>query len=113
VLGNLVVGDLALAELANLRLGGVDSGPQAHPGHHDLAQPRIGNADDLHLVHLGVGVEELLHLAGIDVFAAADDHVARAAGEVDAAVFVHDAQVAGVQPAVGADDLAVPSGSPS
>ena len=52
---------------------------------------------------LRVRVEELLDLAGIDVFAAADDDVARAAGEVDAAVLVHDAEVAGVQPAVRVD----------
>src|ERR1017187_6263656 len=68
VLGNLVVGDLALAEGANLRLGGVDSRFQARtqppPCRHNLAQPCVGDADDLHLVHLGVGVEELLHLAG-------------------------------------------------
>ena len=52
-----------------------------------------------------MGVEKLLHFAGIDVFAAANDHVARAAGDVEASVFAHHAQVAGVQPAVGLDHV--------
>ena len=84
---------------------GLEAGPQPDPGHYDLAQARIGNADDLHLADLGMGVEKLLHFARIDVLAAADDHVARAAGDVDAAVFAHHAQVAGVQPAVLLDHL--------
>ena len=81
------------------------SGPQPDPRHYDLAEPRVGNADHLHLADLGMRVEKLLHFARIDVFAAADDHVARAAGDVDASVFAHHAQVAGVQPAVGLDHL--------
>ena len=74
--------------------------------HDDLAEAGVGNADYLRLADLGMGVEELLDLAGIDVFAAADDHVAGTAGDVEAAVFAHDAEVAGVQPAVGLDDFA-------
>ena len=89
------------------------AGTQPHPRHHDFAEARIGNADHLHLADLGMGVEKLLDFAGIDVFAAANDYVARTAGEVDASVFAHDAQVAGVQPAVGLDHLRGAFGSPS
>ena len=81
------------------------SGAEANPGDDDFAEAFVGNADDLHLADLGVRVEKLLDLAGIDVFAAANDHVARAAGDVEASVFAHHAQVAGVQPAVGLDHL--------
>src|ERR1035438_935657 len=65
VLGNLVVGDLALTELANRLLSSRHPRPQAYPGHHDLAQAGIGNSHHLHLVHLGVRVKELLYLAGV------------------------------------------------
>ena len=52
-----------------------------------------------------MGVEELLDFAWIDVFSAANNHIAGAAGEVNAAVGAHDAQVAGMQPSIGVDDL--------
>src|SRR5580658_5798353 len=44
VLGDLVIGDLALAEVANLVLGSFDAGTQPDPGHYDLSQPGVGDA---------------------------------------------------------------------
>ena len=103
VLGDLVVGDLALAKGANLFLGGFKAGAQANPCDDDFAEAGVGDADDLDFADFGIGVEELLHFAGVDVFTAANDDVAGAAGEVDAAVVVHDAEVAGVQPAIAVE----------
>lgn len=40
-----------------------------------LAVLLVGHADDLHVLYLGVGVDELLDLLGVDVLAAADDHI--------------------------------------
>ena len=48
----------------------------------------------------GVGVEEVLNLLGRNVFAAADDEVFDASFDVDVALFVHRAEVAGVHPAL-------------
>jgi hypothetical protein len=53
----------------------------------------------------GVGVEELLDLARVDVLPAADHHVLDAADDVAVAVVAHHGQVAGVHPAVGVDRL--------
>ena len=66
-------------------------------GHHcagPLAGLRVGQADDRHVGHGRVGVEEVLHLLGRDVLAVADDHVLQAAGDGHVAVLVHDAEVA-------------------
>jgi hypothetical protein len=43
---------------------------QAHPRHQLLAVALVGHADDLHVDDVGVAVEELLDLAGVDVLAA-------------------------------------------
>src|SRR5580704_1326487 len=51
-----------------------------------------------------MGVEEFFHLAGVDIFATANDDVARTPREVQAAVFAHDAEVAGAEPSVGLND---------
>src|SRR6478735_1420484 len=98
---DLVVGELAGAELAQ-GLGGERRGAVLHadPRAQLLAVLLVRDADDLGVEDVGVGVEELLDLARVDVLAAADDHVLDAAGDLDVAVIVHDADVAGVHPAV-------------
>ena len=45
-----------------------------------------------------VAVQDVLQLGGIDVVAVGDDHALDALAEVDEAVVVHHAQVAGVDP---------------
>ena len=43
---------------------------------HDLfAVVFIGNADDLYVGYLGIGVDEFFDLLGIDILTAADDHI--------------------------------------
>ena len=94
------MGQLAGAELAQ-RLGGERLGAlaQPHPGHQLLAVPLVGDADDLGVDDVGVGVEELLDLPRVHVLPAADDHVLDPADDVEVALGVHDGEVAGVHPA--------------
>ena len=82
--GDFVIGDLALAPIADFGFSGFDAGAQANPCDDDFAETLVGNSDDLHFADLGMRVEELFDFAGIDIFAAANDDVARAAGDVQA-----------------------------
>ena len=75
------------------------------PGAQLLAVLLVGDADHLHVLDVGVGVEELLDLARVDVLPAADDHVLDPADDVAVAVLAHLGEVAGVHPAVGVDGL--------
>src|SRR5581483_10448543 len=99
------VGDPAPAELLDVVLGEGGALPDLDPGHELLAVLDVGHADHLHVAHVGVGVEELLDLPGVDVLPAPDDHVLDAADDVDVAVLVHRGQVAGVHPAALVDGL--------
>ena len=87
--------------IADFLFRGFYAGAQPDPCHNDFAEPRVGNANNLHFADLGMRVEKLLYFAGIDVLAAADNHIARTPGNVEASVFAHDSKVAGMQPAVG------------
>src|SRR5690606_3541290 len=82
-----------------LRVRGPDHGGDL------LAPVRVGDAEDDRLRDAGVAGDRGLDLARIDVLPAADDEVLEAAGDGDVAALVHDADVAGVQPAVGVDGL--------
>ena len=95
--------DLALAVLAHLVLGQALALAQDDPGAQLLAEALVGDADHLHVEHLGVGVEELLDLARVDVLAAADHHVLDAADDVAVALVVDHREVTGVHPAAGVD----------
>ena len=66
----------------------------------DLAEDVVGSADD-GAWSTPRGVEGRLDLLRVDVLAAADDHVLDAVDDPQVAVLVEDADVAGVQPAVG------------
>src|SRR5581483_9656418 len=102
---DLVVGDLALAELPDLLGRGALARPELDPGADLLAVPGIGHADHLHVLHLGMAVEEFLDLSRIDVLAAPDDHVLQAADDVDVALVIHGGEVAGMHPAAVVDCL--------
>src|SRR5262249_660619 len=102
---DLVVGDLALAEIADVVGRGALPGPQLDPGADLLAVLGVGHADHLHVLDLGVAVEELLDLARVDVLAAADDHVLDGPHAVAVALGVEGGEVAGVHPAAGVDRL--------
>ena len=65
-----------------------------------LAPPLVGMADDGGLEDVGVFVEHALDLGGGDVLPAGDDHVLLAVLDVEEAVLVEPADVAGPEPAV-------------
>jgi len=89
------------------RLGGqrIGARPLLDPRHQLLAVPHVRDADDLHIDHVRVGVEELLDLARVDVLATSDDQVLDPANDGEVAGVVHHGQVAGVHPAGLVDHL--------
>src|SRR5437667_9919911 len=91
--------DAPAAKVADLVLGRVLAGLQLDPGEHRLPQALIGQSAYIDVGDLGVGVQKFLDFARIDIFAAADDHLLDAAGDMKSAVGPHSSQVAGVQPA--------------
>ena len=58
------------------------------------------HADDRGFLDVGVLEEHRFDIGGVDVVAAADDHVLHATRDVDEAVVVEVREVAGAQPAV-------------
>ena len=77
------------------------AGPRHAHRLHRLAPGGVGHADHRHVGHVGVAVDRALDLGRVDVLAAGDDHVLHPVVDVDVAVGVHVAGVAGVHPAVG------------
>ena len=75
-------------------------GPQRDERDGLLAEHVVRSPDDRGLEHVGVAVEDVLDLLGVDVLAAADDHVLHAVDEHQEAVVVEVADVAGAQPPV-------------
>ena len=71
-----------------------------HRGGHLLAEPLVGHAEHGRLVHVGVLVDGGLDLGAVHVLAAAQDHVLDPVLDVDEALVVEAAEVAGAQPAV-------------
>ena len=59
-----------------------------------------GDADHRHLGHARMGGDHVLHVDGVDVVPAPDDHVLGPPADVEVAVLVEPADVAGPQPAV-------------
>src|SRR5207249_3444075 len=63
-----------------------------------LAPLLVGDAEDAGLGDGRVGEQDLFDLPGVDVEPAGDHHVLGAVEDVDVAVLVHPADVAGVEP---------------
>src|SRR6516162_5993838 len=103
---HLVMGDLALAESADLL--GCRNLPvmQAYPGAELLAIARVGDPNYLHILDLGVPVEELLDLSGIDVLVAAYHHVFDPANDIAITLDIDRREVAGMHPPACVDRLA-------
>src|SRR5688572_20240174 len=97
---------LRLAAEGVERLGrrGLSRGRSVSPRHHvrgdDLAPALVRQPDHARLGHAGVAEQDILHLDGVDVLAAADDHVVDAADGEDVTVLVLVGQVPGEVPAV-------------
>ena len=80
---------------------------ELHDGADPLARVRIGHADDGDVGHLGVRVEEVLHLLGRDVLTLADDDVLEPTGDDEVAALVEPTQVAGAEEAVLVEGVGV------
>src|ERR687894_55864 len=100
VLGDLVVSYVLAAVLLGVLFGQGGILFLYDGGGDSLAVLLVRDAVDLDVGDLGMGVEELLDLARIDVLAAADDHVICPAGYLEVTVLVHDRQVPGMQPSI-------------
>ena len=72
--GALVPGQVS-AELVDLALCAGHALFDLDDGGGDLPQPLVGQADDGHVVDLGVGGQEVLNLHRVQVLAAGDDDV--------------------------------------
>ena len=70
--------------------------PPADPHAELLAVARIGQAEGLDVGDGGMRVEKLLDLAGINVLAAADDHVLQPPDDVAVALRVDGREIAGM-----------------
>ena len=75
------------------------AGLELHVGDRQFAGVHVGAADRRGELHGRVPVQRLLDARGVDVVAAPDDELLLAAGQVEVAVRVLAAEVAGVQPA--------------
>ena len=110
--GHLVVGQPLAAERQHVRRVQDVTGSPDDERPADLAESRVGHADDGRLRDPVQPGQHLLHLGGVDVEAAADVHVLEPVGDRQVPGGVEPADVAGVQPAVRVDGaLAVASGS--
>src|SRR5438105_4850230 len=93
---------------AELRVrAGLRAGLGHHEGDRQLVLDVVGHRHDAGLGDVGMAAEKLLDLAGIDVLAAALEHVVGAADEEEEAILVAAHDVAGVVPAVDHALLAV------
>src|SRR5262249_9344342 len=69
-------------------------------GDNLLAIDGIGAANNCDLAHLGATQQDLFDLARCDILAATDDDIAEASGDVDIAVGILIAEIAGAKPAI-------------
>ena len=100
LLRGLDAADAALDERADLPGGHVVAGVELEDGGDPLAPLVVGQADDRAVEDRGVGQQGLLDLGRVDVEPAGDDHVLEPVDDVQVAVVVQVADVAGVMPAV-------------
>ena len=76
---------------------------RSHDGVHGLDPLGVRDAEDGDLGNLRVGGDDALDLGAVDVLAATDDHVLDPVEDIDEALVVGAAEVAGAQPAVLGD----------
>src|ERR1700692_3127491 len=70
-----------------------DSGLQHDASHREVTPLRIGYSEDCHFANRGMSVDDRFDLAGINIFAACDDHVFQAVEDVEIAVRILIADV--------------------
>jgi len=100
---DLVRGQTFSTELRQFLLGDLMPRLDLDKSDGHFAPVAIRNPDDRSSHDGGMGVENVLDLAGIDILAAADDHVLAPALNAAISVLVETPQIAGVKPAFGID----------
>src|SRR4029453_9805084 len=98
--GHLVVGHLVPAPGQDRRAAVRVAGAGHDERHAHLAQPFVRDADHRGLGHVGGAQEAVLDLGRVGVEAADNEHGLGPAHDAQAAALVHDAEVAGAQPAL-------------
>ncbi len=98
--GHLVAGEELQGVLAELVGSRLHTRTEGHEGHDVLAEDRVLDADHGHLVDGRVRLDGVLDVGRVDVVAAPDDDVLAPPDDVEVAVLVEAAEVAGDQPAV-------------
>src|SRR5574340_571031 len=86
--------------LAQLRLGGARAGAQGYEGDRSFAPLLARRCDDRGLEHGRMADQRRLDLDGGDVLTAGDDDILAAIADLDVAVRMHHADIAGSEPAV-------------
>src|SRR5262245_42359703 len=97
------MGNLATTVVLDLLLRERGAVPKANPGADLFPVAKVRQADDVHVGDGWMRVQKLLDFTGIDVLAAADDHVLDAASDAVIAVGSALRQVTRPQPTVGSD----------
>ena len=96
-------GEVLLKVAPQLILPHRSAGLEADPGEDLLAQVPGRDSHDLRVGDSGMAARDRFDLGGIDVLAAADDHLLEASHDPDVAAGVARRQVAGVEPALAVD----------
>jgi len=96
-LRHLEAGELGAAMRAQLLRAHLGVAAQDDDRGHRLLPLGIGTPDDRRVLDAGMAPQHVFDLGRGDVLPAGDDHLAAAAGDVEEAVLVDPAQVAGVQ----------------
>src|SRR5690606_20064148 len=100
-LGELVAGEMFTAPGHQFLYRRFRALLQGNEGTGSFAPLDVGRCDYRRLQHLRMAIEYLLDLEGGDVLAAGDDDVFRAVLDLDIAIGMDHAQVAGSEPAAG------------
>jgi hypothetical protein len=103
VVGNFETCDLSAAELLHIFCIDVRPRPHSDPRCQYFAEPIIAEAENARLIDIGMALQVLLNLAGVDVLAAADNDVLEAPDDANAAVWTHCRQIASMQLPFGID----------
>ena len=104
--GTLYAASVPVAELDDLVLGCVGAGLQDDVGLGEFALQLVIDTADGHQGDGGMPGHHALDLSGVHVVPGGEDHVLLAIDDEHAAISVHPAEVAGVQPAIGFNRLA-------
>src|SRR5229473_3397857 len=106
--GNLIICKTLATMADQLLSGDVHALLQNHTGSHQFTPLRIRYSEYGCLAHRRMGEKDGLHLSGIDILAARDDHVLRPVQYVEVTICVLIADVAGTKEAASESSRRIP-----